>query len=176
MKRAEDFQRIYPSFEASRLGAEQAGARSDDRQEFSWAHRAREFQVRRSLLGNCERNQEGEAGTKEKAEPPIATTGGRGTTEEWMRFSTIHPPRAVAGKVKVHGIKKQGRILARAGTHGFFPSGDTAAPDPSFRVWIASTGRSPKRSTSPLGQRISTRSIFVAAPSPKCTLMSLLEM
>jgi len=128
------------------------------------------------LLGNCARNQEGEAGAKKKEEPPRAAPGGSGTTVEWKRFSTIHPPRAVAGQVQVHGIEKQNRILARAKTHGFFPSADTAAPDPSFRVWIASTGRSAKRSTSPLGQRISTRSTLVAAPSPKCTLISLLEM
>ncbi len=176
MKSPKYLQRIYPGFKTPRLRAEQAGARPDDRQEFPCAYRARELPAWPSLLGDRERYQEGEAEEKKKEEPLKATTDCNGTAEEWKhRCSAIHPPRVVACKVKVHGIDKQGRILARAETHRFFSAG-TATPDPSFRAWIASTGKSAKRSTRPLGQRISTHSIFFAVPTPKCTLISLLEM
>jgi hypothetical protein len=51
----------------------------------------------------------------------------------------------------------------------------TMVPEPSFSVWIESRATFSKRSVTPLGQRTCTESILVAAPSPKCTRMSLLE-
>ena len=48
-------------------------------------------------------------------------------------------------------------------------------PEPSFNVWIASTGMFSKRSVSPLGQRIWIQSILATAPRPKWMRMSLFE-
>ena len=60
--------------------------------------------------------------------------------------------------------------------HCFFGSVPAAVPVPSLKVWIVSTDSPSKVSSRPLGQRTVTESILVAAPSPKCTRMSLLEM
>src|SRR6185437_5996037 len=51
----------------------------------------------------------------------------------------------------------------------------TAMPVPSLKLLIASAFAS-KVSTNPLGQRISSESIFAAEPSPKCTRISLDEL
>lgn len=51
----------------------------------------------------------------------------------------------------------------------------TAVPLPSLTVLMASAFAS-KVSTNPLGQRISSESIFAAEPSPKCTRISLDEL
>jgi hypothetical protein len=49
-------------------------------------------------------------------------------------------------------------------------------PEPSLSVLKESMATFSNRSTRPLGQRTSTESIFVAAPRPKCTRISLFEM
>src|SRR5207253_9892741 len=60
--------------------------------------------------------------------------------------------------------------------HGFFGGVLTITPEPSFKVWIASTHKLSKRSVSPLGQRTCTGPVLVAAPRPKCTRMSFCEI
>src|SRR5580693_4076707 len=74
----------------------------------------------------------------------------------------------VGAEIPTAGCSAQGLAVEAVGV--------TVVPEPSFRVWIASTGRMSNFSTRPLGQRTCTESIFVAAPRPKCTRMSLLEM
>lgn len=59
---------------------------------------------------------------------------------------------------------------------GFFSVVPAGTPEPSLTVWMASTRRFSKRSTSPLGQRTCTQSILLAEPRPKWTRMSLFEM
>ena len=67
-------------------------------------------------------------------------------------------------------IRERGVDLLSAG-----PFIGTAVPVPSFKVLIASAFAS-KLSTNPLGQRISSESILVAEPRPKCTRISLDEL
>ena len=93
-------------------------------------------------------------------------------------------PASVANKRLTAGLTSLDATLTKkrgVGSHSHNQGlagggGLNGEPEPSLSVLKESMATFSNRSTRPLGQRTSTESIFVAAPRPKCTRISLFEM